>query len=124
MLDSLNSNDIMLIRKALSYYAQVHYDRGVFVDKKGRADIKEECYEVVRRCDAVRDKLKNSNEDATQLETLANFKDANGNTLKLSYKQSGEKYFLCVKENAIEVDRELLSRLTYEYLRHSNYFEV
>ena len=57
MTKNLTEDDKLLIKRALSYYAQVYFDRGVFVNEDGCADIKEEYHAVVQKCDEIIGKL-------------------------------------------------------------------
>lgn len=57
MLDFLDSDDITIIKRALSYFAQVYFEKGLYTDQNGCADIKEEYHVVVERCDEIIKKL-------------------------------------------------------------------
>lgn len=58
MSETLTKDDQLFIKCALSYYAQFYFDRGVFINEDGCADIREDCYAVVQKCDEIIDKLK------------------------------------------------------------------
>ncbi len=53
----LNKDDKELIVRALSYYAQMHFSKGVYKNEQGMVDVKEECYRIVAHCDVVIDKI-------------------------------------------------------------------
>lgn len=64
MFKCLNCDDVTFVKRALSYYAQVYFESGVFVDENGCVGIKENHHAVVKRCDEIIDKLNNDYEEA------------------------------------------------------------
>lgn len=58
MTKNLTKYDKLYIKRALSHYAQFYFDRGVFINEDGYADIREDCHAVVQKCDEIIDKLR------------------------------------------------------------------
>ena len=57
MPDFLDSDDITIIKRALSYFAQVYFEKGLYTNQNGCVDIKEEYHAVVEHCDKIIKKL-------------------------------------------------------------------
>ena len=54
---NLTKDDIFLIRLALSHYAQMQFELGIYTRVDGMVDVKETHHELVKRCDEIIDKL-------------------------------------------------------------------
>ena len=53
MFDFLEPDDIVIIKRALSYFAQVYFEKGLYTDQNGCVDVKEECHELIKQCDDI-----------------------------------------------------------------------
>ena len=56
-MENFTDSDKLIIKRALSYYAQIYFDKGIFINENNCVDIKDDCYEIVQKCDEIIDKL-------------------------------------------------------------------
>lgn len=56
-------------------------------------------------------------------EILFKYKDSDGDELELFHNTFYDEYFLKVGEDAVQVNYQVLNKLTDKFLEYNNYFE-